>query len=80
MRKSLRNKNKSYSEVLSGLYSEALLDKMPQKVLNEIANRMYLSGKIDILPDDQSEYDDSEIEVPVIRVNVQSKFHQLGHF
>lgn len=80
MRKSLRNKNKSYSEVLSGLYSEALLDKMSQKVLTEIAEKMYLSGKIDILPDDQTEYDDSEVEAPVIRINVQSKFHQLRHF
>ncbi len=80
MKKSLRNKQKSYSEVLSGLYSEASLDKMPAKVLTEIAERAYLSGKIDLLPDDQSEYDDSVVEAPAIRVNVQSKFHQLGHF
>lgn len=80
MRKSLRNKQKSYSEVLSGLYSEALLSKLPKKVLNEIAEKVYLSGKIDILPDDQVEYDNSEVEAPLIRVNVQSKFHQLGHF
>ncbi|HAB53912.1 MAG: hypothetical protein A2315_01170 [Ignavibacteria bacterium RIFOXYB2_FULL_35_12] len=80
MRKSLRNKNKSYCEVLSGLYSEALLAKMPKKVLTEIAEKMYLSGKIDILPDDQSEYDDSAVEAPLIRVNVQSKFHQPGQF
>ena len=80
MKKSLRNNHKSYCEVLSSLYSEAELDKMPKKVLTEIAERAYLSSKIDILPDDQSEYDDSEVEAPAIRVNVQSKFHQLGQF
>jgi len=80
MKKSLRNNHKSYCEVLSGLYTEAELAKMPKKVLTEIAERAYLSRKIDILPDDQSEYDDSEVEAPAIRVNVQSKFHQLGHF
>ena len=31
MKKSLQNKHKSYCEVLSGLYSEASLDKMQQK-------------------------------------------------
>ena len=81
MKKSLRNKNpKSYCEMLSGLYSEAELAKMPKKVLMDIAERAYLAGKVDILPDDQSEYDDSEVEAPLIRVYVQSKFHQLGHF
>ena len=81
MKKSLRNKNpKSYCEMLSVLYSEAELAKMPKKVLMDIAERAYLAGKVDILPDDQSEYDDSEVEAPLIRVNVQSKFHQLGHF
>jgi hypothetical protein len=81
MKKSLRNKNpKSYCEMLSSLYSEAELAKMPKKVLMDIAERAYLAGKVDILPDDQSEYDDSEVEAPLIRVNVQSKFHQLGHF
>lgn len=80
MKKSLQNKHKSYSEVLTGLYSEALLAKMPKKILTQIADKMYLSGKIDLLPDDQSEYDDSEVEAPLIRVNVQSKFHQPGQF
>jgi hypothetical protein len=80
MKKSLRNNHKSYCEVLSGLYTEAELAKMPKKVLMDIAERAYLAGKVDILPDDQSEYDDSEVEAPLIRVNVQSKFHQLGHF
>jgi hypothetical protein len=80
MKKTLRNKEKSYCEVLSGLYSEAELAKMPKKVLTQIAERAYLTGKIDLLPDDQSEYDDSETEAPSIRVNVQSKYHQLGHF
>ena len=80
MKKSLRNNHKSYCEVLSGLYTEAELSKMPKKALMDIAERVYLAGKIDILPDDQSEYDDSEVEAPLIRVNVQSKFHQLGHF
>lgn len=80
MKKSLRNKQKSYAEVLSGLYSEALLGKVPQKVLNNIAERAYLSGNVDLLPDDQSEYDDSEVEAPAIRVNVQSKFHQPRQF
>ena len=80
MKKSLRNKHKSYYQVLSGLYSEAELAKLPQKTLTDIAERAYLTGKIDILPDDQTEYDDSEAEAPTIRVNVQSKFHQLGHF
>ena len=49
MKKTLRNKHKSYSEVLSGLYSEAELAKMPKKVLTDIADRMYLAGKIDII-------------------------------
>lgn len=80
MKKTLRNKHKSYSEVLSGLYSEAELAKMPKKVLTDIADRMYLAGKIDILPDDLSEYDDNELDALAIRANVQSKFHQLGHF
>lgn len=80
MKKTLRNKQKSYYEVLSGLYSEAELVKLSKKVLTDIAERAYLSGKIDLLPDDESEYDDSEVEAPSIRVNVQSKFHQLGHF
>jgi hypothetical protein len=80
MKKTLRNKHKSYSEVLSGLYSEAELTKMPKKVLTDIADKMYLAGKIDILPDDQSEYDDNELDALAIRANVQSKFHQLGHF
>lgn len=80
MKKTLRNKHKSYSEVLSGLYSEAELAKMPKRVLTDIADRMYLAGKIDILPDDQSEYDDNELDALAIRANVQSKFHQLGHF
>jgi hypothetical protein len=53
---------------------------MPKKVLTDIADRMYLAGKIDILPDDQSEYDDNELDALAIRANVQSKFHQLGHF
>lgn len=80
MKKSLRNKQKSYCEVLSGLYSEAELAKMPKRVLTQIAEKAYLSGKIDLLPDDQSEYDDSEVDALAIRANVQSKFHQLGHF
>ena len=80
MKKTLRNNHKSYCEVLSGLYTEAELSKMPKKVLTQIAERVYLAGKVDILPDDQSEYDDSEVDALVIRVNVQSKFHQLGHF
>jgi hypothetical protein len=80
MKKTLRNKHKSYSEMLSGLYSEAELAKMPKKVLTDIAERMYLAGKIDILPDDQSEYDDNELDSLAIRANVQSKFHQIGHF
>lgn len=80
MKKSLQNKHKSYYEVLSGLYSEAELAKLPKKVLTDIAERAYLSGKIDLLPDDESEYDDSQAEVPSIRVNVQSKFHQPGLF
>lgn len=80
MKKTLRNKQKSYYEVLSGLYSEAELAKLPKKVLIDIAERAYLSGKIDLLPDDESEYDDSEVEAPSIRVNVQSKFHQPGQF
>lgn len=80
MKKTLRNKHKSYSEVLSGLYSEAELAKMPKKALIEIAERAYLAGKIDILPDDQSEYDDNELDALAIRANVQSKFHHLGHF
>jgi hypothetical protein len=81
MKKSLRNKHpKSYCDVLSGLYSEAELDKMPPQVLTEIAERAYLSEKLDLLPDDQFEYDDSEIEVPAIRVNVQSKYNHLGNF
>jgi len=80
MKKTLRNKQKSYYEVLSGLYSEAELVKLSKKVLTDIAERAYLSGKIDLLPDDESEYDDSEVEAPSIRVNVQSKFHQPGLF
>ncbi|OGU78404.1 MAG: hypothetical protein A2W11_03450 [Ignavibacteria bacterium RBG_16_35_7] len=80
MKKTLRNKQKSYYEVLSGLYSEAELVKLPKKVLTDIAERAYLSGKIDLLPDDESEYDDSEVEAPSIRVNVQSKFHRPGLF
>ena len=80
MKKTLRNKHKSYSDVLSGLYSEAELAKMPKKVLTDIADRMYLAGKIDILPDDQSEYDDNELDALAIRANVQSKFHHVGHF
>ncbi len=80
MKKSLRNKQKSYCEVLSGLYSEAELAKMPKRVLTQIAEKAYLSEKIDLLPDDQSEYDDSEVDALAIRANVQSKFHQLGHF
>lgn len=81
MKKSLRNNNhKSYSEVLSGLYTEAELDKMPKKVLTQIAESAYLSSKIDLLPDDESEYDDNEIDSLAIRANVQSKFHHLGHF
>ena len=80
MKKSLRNNQKSYCEVLSSLYTEAELAKMPAKVLTNIAERAYLSSKIDILPDDQFEYDDSEVDAPAIRVNVQSKFHQLGQF
>lgn len=78
MKKSLRNKQKSYAEVLSGLYSEEELDKMPADVLMKIADRAYLSSKIDLLPDDQSEYDSSEAETPTIRFNVQSKFNHLG--
>jgi hypothetical protein len=80
MKKSLRNKHKSYADVLSGLYSEEELDKMPAKVLMEIADRAYLSGKIDLLPDDQSEYDDTEAQAPTIRFNVQSKSNYLGYF
>lgn len=80
MKKSLRNKQKSYCEMLSSLYSEAELAKMPKKVLTQIAERAYLSGKIDLLPDDQSEYDDNELDALAIRANVQSKFHHLGHF
>jgi hypothetical protein len=80
MKKTLRNKQKSYYEVLSGLYSEAELAKLPKKVLIDLAERAYLSGKIDLLPDDESEYDDSQAEAPAIRVNVQSKFHQQGLF
>lgn len=81
MKKSLRNKNhKSYAEVLSGLYSEAELDKMPAKVLTDIAERAYLSGQIDLLPDDQSEYDDGDFDASAIRINVQSKSNHLRHF
>lgn len=80
MKKSLRNKQKSYCEMLSSLYSEAELAKMPKKVLTQIAERAYLSGKIDLLPDDQFEYDNSEVDALAIRANVQSKFHHLGHF
>jgi len=81
MKKSLRNNpHKSYSEVLLGLCSEAELAKMPKKVLTELAERAFLSERIDLLPDDQSEYDDNEIDALAIRANVQSKFHHLGHF
>ncbi len=81
MKKSLRNKHqKSFCEVLTGLYTEAELAKLPKKTLTAIAERIYFANKIDILPDDQSDYDDSDIDAPTIRVNVQSKFHQLGHF
>ena len=80
MKKSLQNKQKSYFEVLSSLYSEAELAKLPKKAHTEIAERTYLAGKIDILPDDQNEYDDCEVEAPAIRVNVQSKLHQPGQF
>jgi len=81
MKKSLRHKHhKSYCEILSGLYTEAELAKMPKKLLIELAERVYLAGKIDILPDDESEYDDSETDAPAIRVTVQSKYNHLGHF
>lgn len=81
MKKSLRKKHhKSYCEILSGLYTEAELAKMPKKILIELAERVYLSGKIDLLPDDESEYDDSETDAPAIRVTVQSKYNHLGHF
>lgn len=80
MKKTLRNKQKSYYEVLSGLYSEAELAKLPKKVLIDLAERAYLSSKIDLLPDDESEYDDSQVDAPSIRVNVQSKFHQQRLF
>ncbi|NWF90255.1 MAG: hypothetical protein HXY50_12450 [Ignavibacteriaceae bacterium] len=79
MKKSLQHKQKSYFEVLSGLYSEAELAKLPKKVLTDIAEKAYLSSKIDLLPDDESEYDNSEVDALAIRANVQSKFHQLGH-
>lgn len=80
MKKSLRNKQKSYYEVLTGLYSEAELAKVPKKVLTQIAERTYLASKIDLLPDDQSEYDDNELDSLAIRANVQSKYNHLGHF
>jgi hypothetical protein len=81
MKKSLRNiHQKSYCEVLLGLYTEAELAKMPKKVLTDLAERAYLSDKVDLLPDDQSEYDDNELDALAIRANVQSKFHHLGHF
>jgi len=81
MKKSIRNNHhKSYCEVLLGLYTEAELAKMPKKILTELAEKAYLSGKVDLLPDDQSEYDDNELDALAIRANVQSKFHQLGHF
>lgn len=81
MKKSIRNNHhKSYCEVLLGHYTEAELAKMPQKVLTDLAERAYLSGKIDLLPDDQSEYDDNEIDALAIRANVQSKYNHLGHF
>jgi hypothetical protein len=80
MKKSLRNKQKSYYEVLTGLYSEAELAKVPKKVLTQIAERAYLASKIDLLPDDQSEYDDNELDALAIRANVQSKYNHLGHF
>lgn len=81
MKKSLRHKHqKSYCEVLSGLYTEAELAKMPKKVLTQIAERAYLSSKIDLLPDDESEYDSNDVDTLAIRANVQSKYNQLGHF
>ncbi len=81
MKKSLRHKHhKSYFEVLSGLYTEAELSKMPKKLLSDIAERTYLSGKLDLLPDDESEYDDNNLDAFAIRANVQAKSNHLGHF
>lgn len=81
MKKSVRHKHhKSYLEILSGLYTEAELAKMPKKLLTEIAERMYLAGKLDLLPDDESEYDDNNIDAFAIRANVQAKSSHLSHF
>lgn len=80
MKKSLRKKNKSYFEVLSGIYSEAELTKLPKKILMEMADRAYLSGKMDLLPDDESEYDNGELDALAVRANVHSKHYHLGHY
>lgn len=81
MKKSVRHKHhKSYFEVLSGLYTEAELAKIPKKLLTEIAERMYLAGKLDLLPDDESEYDDNNLDVSAIRANVQAKSTHIGNY